>query len=309
MNTPWGDVAVCDAHVHLFSHRFFTLLGQQRSPAVTAEETCAALGWPVPPVEPEELATQWASELNRHGVDRACLIASLPGDEESVARAVRANPDRFYGYFFFHPLLPNAVERMEAALAQGLQGVCFFPAMHGYSIADERVRPVLEALSKRQGVVAFVHCGVLSVGVRKKLGLASPFDMRYSNPIDLHPVALRYPELPFVVPHFGAGYLRETLMVCDLCPNVYLDTSSSNSWLRYLEPQRTLADVFAQALKVAGPSRLLFGTDSSFFPRGWHASVYQQQAEILERLNLSTADGAAILGGNLKRLLTSDKIE
>src|SRR6202021_737674 len=57
--------------------------------------------------------------------------------------------------------------------------------------------------------VAFVHCGVLSVGVRKALGLPSPFDMKFSNPVDLHAVALRFPQLRFVVPHFGAGYLRE----------------------------------------------------------------------------------------------------
>ena len=79
----------------------------------------------------------------------------------------------------------------------------------------------------------FVHCGVLTVGIRRKLGLPSPFDMRFSNPLDLHAIALRYPRMPFMVPHFGAGYLREALMLADLCPNVYLDTSSSNSWMRY----------------------------------------------------------------------------
>jgi len=74
-----------------------------------------------------------------------------------------------------------------------------------------------------------MHCGVLTVGIRRKLVLGSPFDMRFSNPLDLHGLALRYPGVKFIVPHFGAGYLRETLMLADLCPNVYLDTSSSNS--------------------------------------------------------------------------------
>ena len=40
------------------------------------------------------------------------------------------------------------------------------------------------------GTAVFVHCGVLSVGVRKKLGLPSPFDIRFGNPLDLHAVAL-----------------------------------------------------------------------------------------------------------------------
>jgi hypothetical protein len=60
------------------------------------------------------------------------------------------------------------------------------------------------------GARVYVHCGMLSVGFRKKLGLHSPFDMRYSNPIDLHAVALAFPDLPFVIPHFGAGYLSRS---------------------------------------------------------------------------------------------------
>src|SRR5205807_604101 len=139
---------------------------------------------------------------------------------------------------------------------------CFFPAMHRFSMTNERVTPLLELAAAKPGRLAFVHCGVLSVGVRKKLGLPSHFDMRYSNPIDLHAIALQFPRLPFVIPHFGAGYLREALMVSDLCPNVYLDTSSSNSWLKYQPEPLDLATVFRRALEVAGSSRLLFGSDS-----------------------------------------------
>ena len=50
-----------------------------------------------------------------------------------------------------------------------------------------------------------MHCGVLTVGVRKKLGLPSPFDMRFSNPLDLHAIALRYPRTPFVRAAFRRG--------------------------------------------------------------------------------------------------------
>ena len=140
--------------------------------------------------------------------------------------------------------------------------------MHRYSLHDPRVATMIEQAAAQRTAV-FVHCGVLTVGIRKKLGLPSPFDMRFSNPLDLHAIALRYPRTPFLVPHFGAGYLREALMLADLCPNVYLDTSSSNSWMRY--EGLDLKTVFRRALDVVGPGRLLFGTDSSFFPRGWNS--------------------------------------
>jgi uncharacterized protein len=151
--------------------------------------------------------------------------------------------------------------------------------------------------------VAFVHCGVLTVGVRNKLGLRTPFDLRFSNPIDLHAVALEFPGVNFVVPHFGAGYFREVLMLADLCPNVHLDTSSSNSWTKYHAESLDLAAVFRRALNVVGPQRVLFGTDSSFFPRGWQAKIFQSQVEILQQLGTTTADARQILGGNLMRLL------
>src|ERR1039458_4591984 len=154
--------------------------------------------------------------------------------------------------------------------------------------AERLPKPVIGAAPPGPGRAVFVHCGVLSVGVRKKLGLPSPFDMRFSNPIDLHAVALRYPELPFIVPHFGAGYFREALMLAGQCPNVYLDTSSTNNWMRY--DGLDLKTVFARALDVAGASRLLFGTDSSFFPCGWNSGVFEAQARALLELGIGAED-------------------
>ena len=300
MQTPWGEVSVSDAHVHFFSHGFFSAL----APGRTHEEIGRILGWTMPPSDPAELAEIWARELDRHGVARASLIASIPGEEASVVAAIQRFPQRMYGYFMLNPLAPDALARAEKALrTDGMQGICLFPAMHRYAMDDARLGPILQLASTVPGTVVFVHCGVLTVGVRAKLGLASPFDMRFSNPIDLHPVALLHPKVNFVIPHFGAGYFREALMLCDLCPNVYLDTSSSNSWMRYQTPEVDLTAVLRRALDVAGPKRLLFGSDSSFFPRGWHATILARQVEALQSLGVGKEDAARILGGNLDSLL------
>lgn len=278
---------ISDAHVHFFSHGFFRLLAAQK-PGLTVEAMGPMLGWQMPPEDPAALADAWVAELDKHGVGRAALIASLSGDAASVQAAVERHPERFRGYYMVNPL--------EAATCPGVP--CLFPAMHQYSLADPKVDAFLEAVKPR---VVFVHCGVLSVGVRKKLGLASRFDMRFSNPIDLHGVALKHPQIRFVVPHFGAGYFREALMLADLCPNVYLDTSSSNGWMKY--EGLTLAQVFRRALDVVGENRLLFGTDSSFFPRGWNKAVYDAQAAALRELGVSDAAARAIFSENWERLM------
>jgi predicted TIM-barrel fold metal-dependent hydrolase len=293
MQTPWGECAVADAHVHFFSRRFFAALGEHCR--IPPAEVAAKINWELPPDEPTELARRWAGELDRHGVAQAALIASVPEDEASTMAAAVAYPDRFYAFAMVNPWVEHA------EVVKGLHAICLFPAMHLYSMQDKRVEPLLDQAAEHHCAV-FVHCGVLSVGVRKKLGLPSPFDMRYSNPLDLHAVALRHPRVRFIVPHFGAGYFREALMLADLCPNVYLDTSSSNSWMRF--EGLDLATVFRRALSVVGPNRLLFGSDSSFFPRGWHREIFDLQTRALHELGIGAADAGQILGGNLRRILT-----
>jgi uncharacterized protein len=303
METPWGALAVSDAHIHFFSHRFFAALAEQKKAPV--DSLAPVLGWQIPNEDPKHLAETWVQELDRHGVSKAALIASVPGDQESVIETVRAFPQRFYGYMMVNPVAPSPAADVELALASGhIHGLCFFPAMHRYSIQDDRATALLDLLAGHPRTIAFVHCGVLSVGVRKKLGLPSPFDMRFSNPIDVHTVALRYPEIRFVIPHFGAGYLREALMLCDLCPNVYLDTSSSNSWTRYEESHLDLRAVFRRALDVAGPKRLFFGTDSSYFPRGWNRDIFEAQTKALYEIGITEETARLIFHDNLMQLFS-----
>jgi uncharacterized protein len=297
--TPWGNLPVNDAHVHFFSHRFYSGLARQKNLRDSAE-LAPLLNWDIPAPDNAALAERWIAELDRHGVDRACLIASAHGDEESVAAAVSAYPDRFFGYFMLDPLQPDALDRVTAAAGNPhLHCMCLFPAMHTFSIADARLVPIFEIASDR-GLAVFVHCGALSVGVRKRLALPSQFDMRYSNPLDLHPVALHFPHIRFIVPHFGAGFFREALMLADLCPNVWLDTSSSNRWMTY--DGLDLRAVFQRSLDLLSPQRLLFGTDSSFFPRAWHAAILEQQATALYELGLDKTAAEEILHSNLERL-------
>jgi len=304
MQTPWGDIELWDAHAHLFSSKFFQTLHSQRpASAQSVEEMVAELGWETPGSN-VDLAERWAEELDRAGVGRSVLMASVPGDEDSIGEVVAARPDRFLGYFMFHPTAPDAETRARRAFDElSLKGLCLFPAMGRFSVRDDALRPLYRVVAERPGRVVFVHMGVLTVGVRKKLGLPSVFDMTYSNPLELHRVALENPDVQFVLPHFGAGFFREALMLCDLCQNVSLDTSSSNSWTKYLNPCPDLRDVFRQALDVCGPERLLFGSDSSFFPRGWNRPVFEAQAQALKAVGASKEDAEAIFGGNLRRLL------
>ena len=300
-----GTTGLNDAHCHFFSSGFFARLAGDPSAPTAADpgvDLPARLGWD-PPGDTAALADRWIAELDRHGVARAALMASVPGDEVSVAAAAARHPARIVGSFMLNPTAPDAATRVRRGFSEhGLRCACLFPAMHGFAPDDEaHVVPVFEAAAEHRCAV-FVHCGVLSVGVRRKLGLASPFDIRRGQPLALVPIASAFPGVPVIIPHFGAGFFRDTLMAAALCPNIALDTSSSNAWMQYLTPPPTLADVFRQALAVLGPERLLFGSDSSFFPRGWQRSVFEAQRAALEALGLDARGRAAIFAGNFDRV-------
>ena len=314
-------MTINDAHCHFFSTELFAALARQRQdrtvpppPRGSLEEAmeedvnrqlavalCDELGWETPG-SAFTLADRWVRELDAHGIARAALMASVPSDETSVAAAVARHPSRFVGFFMLDPAVGDPVARVRRAVGElGLRGICLFPAMHHVPLHDDRIQQIVSVAAAHAGTAVFVHCGVLSVGVRKKLGLASRFDLRLGDPLGVARLALAFPTVPFIIPHFGAGLFREALMAADTCANIHLDTSSSNGWIRYA-PGLTLESVFRTALSVVGASRLLFGTDSSFFPRGWQKTVFDAQKTAITALGHTATDEALVFGGNFDRL-------
>jgi predicted TIM-barrel fold metal-dependent hydrolase len=63
-----------------------------------------------------------------------------------------------------------------------------------------------------------------------------------------------------------------------------------------------MVEVFRRALAVAGPDRLLFGTDSSYFPRGWRQTIHGAQRTILDEIGTEPEVSRRIFSGNFDRL-------
>jgi uncharacterized protein len=159
---------------------------------------------------------------------------------------------------------------------------------------------VFEAAASHRAAV-FAHCGYLSIEARVKLGLPTVLDLRFGDPLALATTAARFPQVPVIVPSFGAGLLREALMAAEACANIHFDTSSSNGWIKYY-PGLALSEVFRRALAIVGPDRLIFGTDSSYFPRGWRSVIHGAQVAILDELGVERAAVQKIFSGNFDRL-------
>ncbi len=298
-----------DAHLHFFSYDFFIslarLVAQRTGEAPEGLLTRAAekAGFDLPPRDPIEHLQRWLAAMDRHGVDRAAAFASLPEEAEPLRDACADADDRLIPLTMVNPLSQNGAAFARQALTEmGFRGILLFPSLHHFDLLDDACRPILEIARDCRAVV-LVHCGILEIKVRDLLGLPRPYNIRYANPLAVTGAASRYPEVTFIIPHFGAGLFQETLLAGAQCPNIYVDTSSSNGWMKLRPDSIDLDRVLEMALGTFGPERILFGTDSTTFPRGWRSDVYSAQSAALERLGVSIPDRNLIFGENLARIL------
>jgi len=245
------------------------------------------------PAEIDAAADRWALELQRHRVRYLNFVTGQSND--LLASIVRRHPDRFTG-FAHHPMRPGAGAEMRRAVDElGLRGYKQLGPMTDYPFEDPGLRDLWEFLAERR-LPALIHFGFLGRGG----GVVAHPRM---SPLSLFTVARDFPEIPFIVPHFGAGYWHDLLALCWSLPNVYVDTSGSNQWVRWMPYPLALEDLFRKAFETIGPERVLFGSDSAAFPRGFAVRYLHDQLRACYTLNLPEADIAKVFGGNAARLL------
>lgn len=298
---------LADFHTHLFSRTLFQALAaassQRGTPAERMDRVTRAMGVTLPSPDDEEHLAHWLDEMERHGVSHMVSFASAP--EEAAVIEELAPRTRGRISFFAHadPRRTGAAAELARHLERGVaRGALFFPALHHYSLQGPEVAAMFEVLDAHRAP-AVVHCGLLRMPLRERFGLPRQVDLTRANPLDLVGPAERFPRVPFVIPHFGAGFLRETLLAGAQCSNIYVDTSSSQAWLATEPARLSLADVFERALAVFGPERILFGTDSSVFPRGWRRDILLAQREALGACGVNEQDRGRILGMNAAQVL------
>jgi predicted TIM-barrel fold metal-dependent hydrolase len=248
---------------------------------------------PEPPGDDAEMAAMWAQEVERHRLARVVFVTG--GGNDRLAAVVRAHPARFAGFAHHDPFSSNAPAELERAVRMlGLRGYKVIAPFHPHRLDDDRLYPLWEAC-ERLGIPVLIHFGPL----RYEGIVAGP----NISPLVLQDVARAFPGVPFIVPHFGCGYPRELLHVMWVCGNVYVDTSGSNEWMRWMPYDLDLKALFKKFLETVGPQRIIFGTDSSWFPRGFARKYLDVQMAACRELGISDADLRSIFAGNAARLL------
>ena len=200
-----------DAHTHFFSRPFFETLAKlsplEGTPETLLAGVSARTGLELPGDDIAAHRDRWLAEMDAAGVERMVTFASLPPEAEAVAEAARTSSGRLLGYTLVNPAEDAAPAFVEKALgSMGFRGLLLFPAMHHVHPADERCFPLYE-LAATHAAPVIVHCGVLVVKLRDLLGLPRPYDLGpIAHPLGVVPAANRFPNVTFVLPHFGGGF-------------------------------------------------------------------------------------------------------
>ncbi len=225
-----------------------------------------------------------------------------------VADVVAARPDRLVGLCTValqHPEL--AAEQLRTAAAAGLRGVEISTSVAGRDLSDRALDPFWAA-AQESGSFVFIHPWGCSLGSRLAMAyLGNVVGQPAETTVALHHLVFggvldRFPRLTICAAH-GGGYFPHYLGRADHAyevrpesrtmarrPSEYLDSLLFDS-LVYSD------DGLRRLLEIAGPERVLLGTDYPF-----DMGVPDPVARV-DRLELAPAARDAVVGGTAARLL------
>jgi len=245
------------------------------------------------PPDDETQADRWAAEVEQYGLRAVGFVTG--GGNDNLAKIVARYPDKFVGFAHHYPFADGAAGELKRAVTElGMKGYKLLAPSLDRPIEDEAAYPVWEMCAELD-IPVLIHFGIQGSGG----GIAWHENI---NPLKLHNVAKDFPDVNFVVPHFGCAWIRETLQLCWACRNVSIDTSGSNQWVRWVDGDWTVKKLFRKYMETIGPERIIFGSDSSYFPRGFAIRYLQDQIRDCRELGIPHEQLQLIFAGNAARL-------
>lgn len=247
--------------------------------------------------EDKEAADRWYNDIVEKEVEKVTFVSG--GGNDRLAKIVSYHPDRFYGFAHHHPFSENAADELERAIRDlGMKGYKILGPAVDKPLSDRSLYPLWE-VAKQYDIPVLVHFGILGAAG----GLA---DAENISPFAIHDVARDFPTVKFVIPHFGAGYPTELLHLCWACPNIYVDTSGSNQWVRWMAYDLSLKDLYRRFYETIGPERIIFSSDSHTLPRGFSKVYLVEHHKIMQFLRFSDEEMEKILYRNAAMLLKEE---
>lgn len=238
----------------------------------------------VPGDTPEARLGQLLEYADRLGIGRICLSMGMTWDydpspevlrqqNDDVLRAVRAFPERAYGFVYLNPKHRQAsLDELDRCVRDGpMVGVKLWVARH---CQHAELDPIVERAAAL-GAVVLQHTWLKITGNLPE----------ESTPAELAELAVRHPDALLVCGHSGGDW-EVGLRAIRPYQNVYADLAGGDPTAGFTE----------LAVRELGAERVLYGSDAG------GRSFASQLAKVLGA-QIPDAARHLILGGNLRRLL------
>ncbi len=234
-------------------------------------------------------------QMDVAGIDRAVLLPidcrrarkDAVSSNEQVAELC-GRSKRFIGFASVDPLRKGAAWELENAVKKlGLKGLKLDSALQDFQPHDRKVFPVYEAAAAL-GVPLLIHTG---------MSWAPETPLERGHPMLLEQPIRRYPQLPFVLAHFGWPWVWEATALALKYPNVYLDTSC----LYYDSPKEFYQFVFSKQIPTTLIERSL--RNKIVFGSNYPRVEIKNMVYALKNLGLTGECLKKILRDNAERLL------
>ncbi len=212
---------------------------------------------------------RYLRRASKAGIMRTVLFPAFHSNyreaNRKIAEIVASNPQRFYGYAMVHP------ERDAGRIALMVREV-----VEGYRFCGIKVHRHDARITREICEVARAYALPILYDV-----------MGETSVVEL--LAAEYTDVNFIIPHLGsfADDWRAHMALIDQLVrhgNIYTDSSGIRRF-----------DFLVEAVRRAGPGKVLFGTDGPWLHPGLELAKVQM-------LGLSQTDEELILGGNFLRL-------
>lgn len=233
---------------------------------------------------PEERMANLVRFADRVGIERVCVFMGYPFLEDpspqqileqndQVLRAIKGRADRAFGFVYLSPRhLEFSLKEFDRCVKNGpMVGIKLWIARRA---SAPELDPIIDAAAAMNAVI-FQHTWHKTTG-------NLPGE---SEPADLAALATRHSGVPIILGHTGGEWETGLRSVRHL-PHVSVDLAG-------FDPT---AGVVEMALREVGASRIIYGSDAG-------GRSFASQIGKVMGADCSEADRAAILSGNLKRMM------
>lgn len=239
--------------------------------------------------EPRELTGEQFIEKMENSypkIDKAVVFGSrslcsetpetMRRDNNYILKIVSEYPDRYIGAGVIDPSWGDkAIKELHRCVNAGIKIVKIrFSSMRFRPFSKASIRVIKEV--EKLGILPLIHSD----------------ESHFSHPFLLGELARSFPNVKFVMQHFGILLSVDAFHIAKNIPNLYADTSASRIRLRNL----------VKFVKEVSPDRLMYGSDTGSVRGGLQP---QDELDRVLSLSLQKENENKILGGNAETLLRS----